>query len=100
MISSGALPNVAFRKPPIPGPVWKREIVGCLADQPRERDQRRRGEHEHGQVAGSVTPIQDNRERPQQQRYNQRTASDRPAGPAHNHLLLDRLPGDRRLSLF
>ena len=23
MISSGALPNVAFRKPPIPGPVWR-----------------------------------------------------------------------------
>ena len=22
MISSGALPNVAFRKPPMPGPVW------------------------------------------------------------------------------
>jgi hypothetical protein len=22
MINSGALPNVAFRKPPMPGPVW------------------------------------------------------------------------------
>ena len=47
----------------------EREVVRCLADQPRQRDQRRRGEHEHRQVAGSVEPIQDNRERRQQQRY-------------------------------
>ena len=26
MISSGALPNVAFRKPPIPGPVWRARL--------------------------------------------------------------------------
>jgi hypothetical protein len=46
MISSGALPNVAFRKPPMPGPVCQREIVRRLADQPRQRDERSGGEHE------------------------------------------------------
>src|SRR2546423_1698479 len=32
MISSGALPNVAFKKRPIPGPVWRgrREVAGRL----------------------------------------------------------------------
>ena len=51
MISSGALPKVALRKPPIPGPVCCGGVLGRLADQPRQRDERDRGEHEQRDVA-------------------------------------------------
>ena len=44
MISSGAFPNVALRKPPTPGPGVVRSVLGRLADQPGERDERRGGE--------------------------------------------------------
>ena len=46
MISSGALPKVAFRNPPMPRARVLRGVLGRLADQPRERDQRERREHE------------------------------------------------------
>ena len=50
MISSGAFPNVALRKPPMPGPGVLRRVLGRLADQPRERDEGERGEHELGRL--------------------------------------------------
>ena len=43
MISSGALPNVALRKPPMPGPGVLGGVLGRLADEPGERDERGRG---------------------------------------------------------
>ena len=46
MISSGALPKLALKKPPIPGPVCSADVLGRLADQPGERHQRERREHE------------------------------------------------------
>ena len=51
MISSGALPKVALRKPPIPGPGLFGRVLGRLPDQPRERDERDRGEREQRDVA-------------------------------------------------
>ena len=42
MISSGALPKLAFRKPPTPGPGVLGGVLGRFADQPGERDQRER----------------------------------------------------------
>ena len=51
MISSGALPNVALRKPPIARPGVVGGMLGRLADQPGERDQRDRREHEEQGVA-------------------------------------------------
>ena len=51
MISSGALPKVAFRKPPMPGPRVLRRVLGRLADQPGERDERERREDEELDVA-------------------------------------------------
>ena len=46
MISSGALPKLAFRKPPMPGAGVLGGVLGRLADQPGERDERERGEQE------------------------------------------------------
>ena len=40
MISSGALPKLALRKPPMPGPVCSATCLGRLADQERERRER------------------------------------------------------------
>ena len=51
MISSGALPKLAFRKPPTPGPVCSADVLGRLADQPRERHESRRSEDEEDDVA-------------------------------------------------
>ena len=66
MISSGAFPNVAFRKPPIPGPVWRARL-SVASPISHERDQRRAGEHEQRQLAGGVAPIQKHDEWRQQQ---------------------------------
>ena len=53
MISSGALPKLAFRKPPIPGPGVLAGVLGRLADQPRERHERDAAEAtKSGRVAG------------------------------------------------
>ena len=56
MISSGALPNVTFRRPPMPGPVCGGEVLGGLAHHARRvgitpsaaarEDQHRRGVRE------------------------------------------------------
>ena len=40
MISSAALPKVAFRKPPSAGPERSREFLGAEPDDAGERDQR------------------------------------------------------------
>ena len=77
MISFGALPNVAFRKPPIPGPVWRARLSVALADQPGQRDQRRASKHEQCQLAEGVELIQNHDEGRQQQRQ-ERAASDVP----------------------
>ena len=52
MISSGALPKLAFRNPPMPGPGVLRRMLGRLADQPGERDERSAREHEHQRLVG------------------------------------------------
>ena len=67
MMSSGAFPNVAFRKPPIPGTGVTGKVVRRLADQPRERDERRGRQHEQRQRAGGIEPVQHDHERTQQQ---------------------------------
>ena len=59
MISSGALPNVAFRKPPIPGPVW---CAACSVASPISQasgmsDDRR--EHEDREVADVGEPVEE-----------------------------------------
>ena len=46
MMSSGAFPKVALRKPPMPGPGVLRRVLGRLSDEPREGDERDRREHE------------------------------------------------------
>ena len=46
MISSAALPKVAFRKPPSAGPERVGEFLGAEADHAGERDQRHRGSEE------------------------------------------------------
>ena len=65
MMSSGALPNVAFRA----SNPWTRvegDIVRRLADEPRDWDQRRRGEHEQRQIVNGIEPIQNDDGRPEQ----------------------------------
>ncbi len=37
MISSAALPSVAFSSPPIRGPVWIAQLLGGFAEQARQR---------------------------------------------------------------
>jgi hypothetical protein len=37
----------------------QRDVVRRLADQPRQRDERRRGEHEQLQLVGITEPVQD-----------------------------------------
>ena len=51
MISSGALPKLAFRKPPTPGPRVLGGVLRRLADQPGERHQRDRREDEQRRLA-------------------------------------------------
>ena len=63
MISSGALPKVALRKPPIPGPVWCGRLLGRFADQPGEWDERERGEDELGGFAEIGRVVEDDRDR-------------------------------------
>ena len=55
MISSGALPNVTFRKPPMPGPVWAAmcsvaspitAAVGITPERSGAEDEHRRGVRE------------------------------------------------------
>ena len=46
MINSGALPKLAFRKPPIPGAGVLGGVPRRLADQPRQRNQGERRQHE------------------------------------------------------
>src|SRR6185437_14256351 len=82
MISSGALPNVAFRKPPIPGPVWRARL-SVASPMSQER-------------GISAEPIQNHDEWCQQQQRQERTASDVPTGPAHTLTLL----GDARSPAF
>jgi hypothetical protein len=67
MISSGALPKVAFRKPPDPRTGVARQVVRGLPDHPREREQCQAGNHEHRQLADRIEPIQDDHQRPEQQ---------------------------------
>ena len=47
-----------------------------LADQPGERDQRRRGEHEDGQLSGGAEPVQHDDERPEHEQRPQRPPGD------------------------
>ena len=56
MISSAALPNVAFRKPPSVGPARSASCSVARADQPGCRNQReRRGdEHPHRTAAAAT----------------------------------------------
>ena len=63
MISSGAFPNVALRKPPMPGPGVVRGVLGRLADQPGERDERQRREHEERDVARIREAVHEHGER-------------------------------------
>ena len=50
MISSGALPKVTLRKPPMPGPGLGREVLGGLAHHRGRGDhaERRGAEDQHG----------------------------------------------------
>ncbi len=50
MISSGALPKVTFRKPPMPGPGLGGDVLGGLAHHGRggNHAERGRAEDEHG----------------------------------------------------
>ena len=52
MISSGALPKLAFRKPADPRARVLARVLCRLADQPGQRDERRCGEDEERDVAG------------------------------------------------
>ena len=67
MISSGAFPNVAFMKPPMPGPVSLGGVLRRLADQPREGDQRDGGEDELDRLVEVDGVVEHDRERPEEQ---------------------------------
>jgi hypothetical protein len=68
MISSGAFPKLAFRKPPIPGPVCSAGLLGRFADQPGERDEGRRGEHEQHDISRMEGEVDDERDRGERER--------------------------------
>ena len=67
MMSSGAFPNVAFRKPPIPGSGVVRRVLGRLADQPGERDERRGSEDEQRDVADVREAVEQHHHRAQRE---------------------------------
>ena len=75
MISSGALPKLAFRKPPIPGPGVLARVLGRLADQPRERHERGRRGDEQRRVVGVEDVPQENRDRGQHERRPEELAA-------------------------
>ena len=67
MISSGALPNVAFRKPPMPGPVW---CAACSVASPISQASGMSasgGEHEERDVAERSVKVEHDDERPERQ---------------------------------
>ena len=75
MISSGALPNVTFSRPPMPGPGAVRELLGRAAHQRRGRhDAERRGEEDDDRVG--VRQVEHDRDR------DERDEQVRPALPA------------------
>ena len=79
MISSGALPKVALRKPPIPGPGVLGRVLGRLADQPRERDQRRRGKDELHRLVEIERVVHEHDERREADRDEEGAADHEPA---------------------
>ncbi len=68
MISSGALPKLALRKPPTPGADVLARVLRRLADQPRERDERGGREHEQAGVADVKDVPSGNRDRREDER--------------------------------
>ena len=80
MISSGALPNVAFRKPPMPGPVWSARLSVASPISHDNGIERRGGEHEQRLLAGRTEPIQEDDDRPEEQQRYEKPArlSERP----------------------
>ena len=67
-ISSGAFPKLALRKPPMPGARVLGRVLGRFADQPRERDERERGEDEERDVAGVGELVDRDRDRRESER--------------------------------
>ena len=63
MINSGALPKLALKKPPTPGPGVLGHVLRRLADQPCERHQRDRREHERRRLADVEDVLGDEGER-------------------------------------
>jgi hypothetical protein len=96
MISSGALPNVTFRKPPMPGPERAASSLGRASHQRRGRDhaERRRGEDQRRRRVRQLEHDRDRHERDEQV-GPARTAEEEPAQvePA----LLGRIRGHRRV---
>ena len=70
MISSGALPNVTLRKPPMPGPERARQLLGRAAHQRGRRDHAERGraEDDRGARVRELEHDRDRDERDQQVR--------------------------------
>ena len=67
MISSGAFPNVAFRKPADARARVLGGVLGGLSDQPGEGDERHCREHELGRRAEVGRVVEEDGERPEQQ---------------------------------
>ena len=64
MISSGALPNVTFSRPPMPGPERARQLLGRAAHQRRGRDHAERPSVKKiDRSASAPTTSSDDRER-------------------------------------
>ena len=78
MISSGALPKVALRNPPT-GSCVVGGMLGRLADQPREGNQRDRGENELGGVVDDIGKVECDDERPEKERRPQKLPGPRRA---------------------
>ena len=58
MISSGAFPKLALEKAADAGPVVVPRLLRRLADQPRDRNQRERGEHERHACADGCKAVE------------------------------------------
>ena len=78
-MSSGAFPKLALRKPPMPGPGVLRRVLGRLADQPRERDEGDRGEHEERDVAGVRELVDEDRDGREEERRPEELPAHRPS---------------------